>query len=261
MWRVYLSLLVVIALGRAAHAQIVDVQSMIGQDVKDGPSGKLDTSVDWRTGNTRRLRVAGAVVARWRAGDHLVFGIARGEYGRSAGVAPAVQVTDASRDFEHLRYRWQATTRLAPEAFAQHEADRFRRLRSRALAGAGLRVRVTQSAQWSVHVGAAVMLEYEWLTRDDLPDAGTATTDARLSTYAVALWKLNDDVGASETIYVQPRLDAPRDIRLLEEAALTAKLAKQVAFRFALVIARDSRPPPGTAKMDTGLQSGLQVEF
>ncbi len=261
MRRVLLPLVLLVALARAAHAQIVDVQSLIGHDVRDGASGKLEASADWRTGNTRRLRLAGAVIARWRAGAHLVFGVARGEYGRSAGVGPAPQVTDASRDFEHLRYRWQATTWLAPEAFAQHEADRFRRLRLRALVGAGARARVLERGPWSVHVGAAVMAEYERLTRDDLPRAGTTVIDARLSTYAVARWNRSDDVAASETIYVQPRLGDARDVRLLSETALTARLGAGVAFRFALVIAHDSRPPPGTARTDAGLQSGLQLAF
>jgi hypothetical protein len=246
--------------GRAA-AQIVDVQSLIGFDVPEGASGKIDASVDWRTGNTRLLRVAGAALARWRVHDHLLFALVRAEHGESAGIG-APLVTDTAKDFEHVRYRWHARPWLATELFVQHEADRFRRLRLRALAGAGLRVRVAHcEGAWSIHVGAAYMAEYEQLTDDALPDAGQTGADSRLSTYAVAAWQLNPDVTASETVYVQPRFSDLRDVRLLEEAALTSKLAPHLAFKLALVIARDSRPPPDTEKTDTSLQSSLQVSF
>jgi Protein of unknown function, DUF481 len=243
-----------------ARAQIVDVQTLIGHDVPEGVSGKLEGSIDWRTGNTRLLHTGGAVVARWRACDHLVFAIARGEYEQTAGLG-APLVTDVAKDFEHLRYRWHVVPWLSTEVFAQHEADRFRRLRLRALAGAGLRLRVAHDAEWSVHVGAAYMAEYEELVDDALPDAGARAGDSRLSTYAVALVKLNDDVSASETVYVQPRFTDPRDLRLLEEAALTSKLTAHVSFKAALVLAHDSRPPPGTAKTDTSLQSSIEVSF
>jgi putative salt-induced outer membrane protein YdiY len=262
MRRAFLPVLVLCTLlGRRASAQIVDVQALIGPDVPQGASGKLDASVDWRTGNTRSVHVGGAVVARWRTGDHLLFAIARGEYGESAGVGSAPLVTDAAKDFEHVRYRWHARPWLSTEVFAQHEADRFRRLRLRALTGAGLRVRIASCATWAIHVGAAYMAEYEQLVDDAQLDAGQTTADSRLSTYAVGTWKFNEDVSASETVYVQPRFTDPRDLRLLDETALTAKIAKHVAFRFALVLAHDSRPPPATAHSDTTLQSGLQLSI
>jgi Protein of unknown function, DUF481 len=263
MRRVIVPLLLILlaAVEHRAHAQIVDVQSFIGHDIPEGVSGKLDASVDWRTGNTRLLHAAAALGARWRVHEHLLFALARGEYGESAGFG-APLVTDAKKDFEHVRYRWHFRPWIATEVFAQHESDRFKRLRLRALVGAGLRVRVAEcGTTWGIHVGAAYMAEYEQLVDDALPDAGDTAADSRLSTYAVAFWKLNPDVTASETVYAQPRFADVRDVRLLEEAAITAKLVSHVDFKFALVIARDSRPPPDTAKTDTSLQSGVQVTF
>ena len=251
---------VVIAWAAPARAQIVDVQTLIGHDVPEGASGKLDTSLDWRTGNSHVVHVAGAVVGRWRAGDHLVFAVVRGEYDESAPHDGPL-IKDVDKTFEHLRYRYHLEPWLASELFVQHESDQFRRLRLRAVAGADLRLRVAHAKTWSIHVAAGYMAEYEQLLDDTLPDAGAHAADSRMSTYAVAAWQLRPDVTASETIYVQPRFSDPRDVRVLEEATLVSKLSKDVAFRFSFVLAHDSRPPLATDPTDTALQSALQLSF
>lgn len=260
MHRLVLALVLVALAAPRARAQIVDVQTLIGHDVPEGGSAKVDASIDWRTGNSRVFHAAGAAVGRWRAHDHLWFAVVRAEYDENAG-KDLPYVTDVAKTFEHVRYRYHLAPWLATEVFVQHENDRFRRLRLRTLGGAGLRVRVAHGASWSIHVAASYMAEYEVLVDDALPDAGARGADSRLSTYAVAAWKLNDDVTASETVYAQPRFTDPRDVRVLEEAALTSKIAARVAFRFAFVVAHDSRPPPDTAKTDTSLQSAVQVSF
>jgi len=254
------ALAVAVALPRAAHAQIVDVQSLIGRDVPECWSGKLEAGLDWRTGNTRLFRAAGAMVARYRRHDHLWFAVVRGEYAESAGKDQPL-VTSVSKTFEHVRYRWQVLPRLAAEAFVQNEADRFRRLRVRALAGAGPRVLVAGGAAWDVHVGLAYMIEYEQLVEDGLAGAGDASTTSRLSSYAVATYAVNDKVTASETVYAQPRLLAPSDLRLLSELALATALNTHLGFRVSFVVAHDSRPPPDTARTDTSLQVGITVSF
>jgi hypothetical protein len=53
----------------------------------------------------------------------------------------------------------------------------------------------------------------------------------------------------------------PHDVRLLEEATSSSRLAAHVDFRCSLVIAHDSRLPPDTARTDTSLQSAVAVGF
>jgi len=260
--RIGIVVLVLAALtaSRAAHAQIVDVQALIGKDVKEGASGKLAASVDWRTGNTKLVHVGGAVIALYRHHDHLVFAVVRGEYGRSAALG-APLATTVSKTFEHLRYRWQVAPWFATESFVQNEADRFRRLRIRALAGAGGRFTLAECTNYAVNAGVAYMVEYEQLVSDGLVDSGASDLDSRISSYLVGTYALNDKVKASETVYVQPRITDPRDIRLLSEAALTSKLTAKIAFKASFTVAYDSRPPPSTAKTDTSLQSGITIDF
>jgi hypothetical protein len=251
---------IVIAWAAPARAQIVDVQTLIGHDVPEGASGKLDGALDWRTGSSHVVHVAGAAVARWRACDHLVFAVVRGEYDES-GPHDGPLVKDVDKTFEHLRYRYHVAPWLAAEAFVQHESDQFRRLRLRALGGADVRVRVAHAKTWSIHAAAGVMAEHEQLLDDTLADAGLRTDDLRMSTYAVAAWQLRPDVTASETIYVQPRVTDAHDVRVLEEATLVSKLSKDVSFRVSFVLAHDSRPPLATEPTDTALQSAVQLSF
>jgi putative salt-induced outer membrane protein YdiY len=250
-------LAVIVGAGSIAHAQIVNVQGLIGDDLDEGVSGSVEGAVDWRTGNVDLLLVRGVGVVRYRRGDHFAFGVVRGDHGRSGDP----RRTFVSRIFEHLRYRYQVTPRLTGEAFAQHESDQFRRLRVRALLGAGPRLRLVGEPRWSLHAGLAYLLEYEQVSDDGLTGAGDTSLLHRASTYLVARVQLDERLTASETVYVQPRIDRPRDIRLLSEAALTTAIGARVSFKTALVITHDSEPPPETARTDTSLQSSVAVKF
>jgi putative salt-induced outer membrane protein YdiY len=254
MSRVVLVAAILLAAARA-EAQIVNVQSLIGTEIKEGFSGGLDAAADWRTGNVDLLLVGGGATARYRSGEHLVFLIVRGDYGRTGGS------TFIKRTFEHARYRYTVTPRLTAEAFVQNEADEFKRLSVRALAGAGPRVKVLDEKKVVLAVGAAYMFEYELLSEGMFADSGEDEIHHRLSTYAVASYALDDRVSVSETIYFQPRLDAWGDFRLLDEAALITKLSSHVAFKTAFVLAHDADPPEGVEDTDTALQAGISITF
>lgn len=250
--------LVVVAGAGTAEAQIVNVQGLVGVDAPEGWSGGLDAAVDWRTGNVDLLVVGAAATARWRRGDHLVFAIVKGDYGRVGEEGK----TFLKRTFEHLRYRWRATPLLTAEAFVQNEADRFRRLSVRALAGAGPRLNLVREGTWRVAVGLAYMAEFE-LIRDDpgLPDAGDEQLNHRASSYVVLSASVNPYVTVTETFYAQPRLDEPTDLRLLSELGLTSKLTPRISWRTAFVVAYDRTPPATIERLDTTLQAGVSLTF
>jgi hypothetical protein len=243
--------------GSTAHAQIVNVQALIGDDPEPGLSGSVEAGADYRRGNVDLVLARAAATARYRRGDDLVFAIVKGEYGRTGEPSQ----TFVSKVFEHLRYRRVLTSILTAEAFAQHEGDRFRRLRVRALVGAGPRVRLAGDATWTLHGGVAYMLEYEQLSDDALAEAAARGFAHRLSAYLVGHLAVNEHVTASATGYLQPRVDRVRDVRLLGEAALAAALTTRLAFKTALAVARDSEPPPEIEKTDVSVQSTLTVRW
>jgi putative salt-induced outer membrane protein YdiY len=252
--------LVVLAAPRLARAQIVNVQSLLGQETPEGFSGALDAGADWRTGNTELLILSGASTLRYKSGDHLVFAVARAAYGRIGSGDDEKQII--GNTFEHVRYRWRLGDRLTAETFGQHELDKFRRLKLRALAGVGPRLSIFTDKQAALVFGVAYMFEYERL--DDKVgtiDAGADYTTQRMSTYLVFTSALNDVVTFAETVYLQPNLADLADFRLLNETQLQVKLTDHFTFKTALVIAHDASPPDTVKKTDTSMQTGISFKF
>jgi hypothetical protein len=246
-----------IAAAPLAHAQIVNVHPLVDGSNEPGFSAALEASMDLRTGNTRLMAVRGAAMARWQCGDHLVFALLKAEHGESG--SPLTRFV--SKSFEHLRYRYRATSLVATEVFAQNEADQLRRLRLRALLGAGPRFRLFDADRGSLHLGVAAMLEHERLSRDDVAGAGASQTAARMSSYVVGQVRLNDRATTTASAYLQPRVDALRDVRSLAEGALLVEVAKRVTFKVALALAHDSRPPPETSSTDVALNNAVSIAF
>jgi len=250
------ALMGVLLLGaRPASAGIVNVQSVLATEAEPGLSGAVKASADLRTGNVDLLLLSAAPVARYRHGDHLIIGIARGNFGKSKGNRII------SRTLEHLRYRNRLSKRLVGEVFLQHEFDQFRRLATRALAGVGPKFALVTSSKLSVDFGAAYMLEYEKLRSDDEMDAGNEQLQHRASTYLTGSYEIDDRLQFVGTTYAQPLLTGASDIRLLLELQLVVKATDRISFTTAFTVAHDTEPPDAIDETDTRLKSSITVEF
>ena len=240
-----------------AAAQIVNVQGALSKPpTKDGVIGQVELKVDWREGNNRLLDLGAAGSVIVRRGRLLALAIARGELATSAGT------TFKQRTFEHVRARVRLDSHWKWEVFSQHELDRFRRLTVRALAGTGPAFQIVNSDAVSVLAGVSYMLEYEQLDdRDGAPDAGARYVNHRASAYLTGQQRLGETVAVIQTVYVQPRIDDPRDVRLLGELALTSKLTRHLALTDGLTVAYDHTPPAGIKRADLQLRIALLITF
>jgi hypothetical protein len=238
---------------RGASAQIVNVQGALATPPEDdGVTGKLELKVDWRTGNNSLVDLGGGGSLLAKRGDLLVLLVARGGYGTSRGL------TLTKRSFEHLRFRYAVDCRWRWEAFAQHEYDAFRRIVIRGLVGSGPAFQLVESTAATVLLGAAYMFELEELdSRDGTSDAGERSVFHRASFYVTGTHKLGEGVSITETIYVQPRLTHPSDVRVFAEIAVTSKLSKRLALSDALIFAYDRTPPDEIERLDTQLVVSL----
>jgi hypothetical protein len=245
-----------LAFSGAAQAQIVNVQPLVAKVDREGPSGDLDASADWRSGNTDLLLLSGSVSGRYRAGRHLAFAFARGEYGVADGDR------FASSHLEHLRYRVGLVEPLELEAFAQHDRDEFRRLSLRVVGGAGPRLHFMRWAPMDAAIGAAYLLEYEELDpTGDEPDAGETQLNHRLSLYLTMAIRFSDWLRLGYTLYVQPRFDDFEDVRVLSETELLISANKHLSFKLSLGVAADTEPPIGVRLVDAKRKASIQVSF
>ncbi|HET7504098.1 MAG TPA: DUF481 domain-containing protein [Kofleriaceae bacterium] len=248
---------VITAAARGARAQIVNVQGALAKaPATDGITGQVEVKGAWREGNNPLFDVGGAGSLLVRRGAVLGLVLARGEYGTSRGL------TLARKSFEHLRARVTLDCRWRWEVFAQHEYDQFRRLSLRALVGAGPALQLLETKAAAMLAGAAYLYEYNRLdTRPGTLDAGQRTAVSRASVYLTG----HEDVGSSaafvETVYVQPRLTDPADLRLLGELSIVSKLSSWLALKNSFTVAYDRNPPDGIKRYDTQLDLGAVFTF
>jgi hypothetical protein len=245
-----------IAAAPPAHAQIVNVQGSLTKEPPPGWSGAVTVGVDWQTGNTDIVRLSGAGSLLYRRGPWLALLLARGEYSEGRGVKLA------EKSFEHLRARRRLGDRLLWEVFVQHEYDAFRRLSVRALAGTGPAYRVLARAGGSLTAGLAYMAEYERLSeRMDTADSGARAWRHRLSSYLTGSLALGDGVTGTQTVYVQPRFDAPDDVLVLSESSVQSKLTSRLSLVNSFVLTYDASPPETIEALSTALKVSLAYAF
>ncbi len=239
-----------------AAAQIVNVQALFDEATAPmGLSAGAEVSLDWRTGSTQLIVARLLMSGQWRTEKHTVLAVVRGEYGF------AQEELFASRFLEHARYRYRINSWLSAEGFVQHELDAFRRLRARALVGAGPRFTLWSEEKASLVLGVAMMGEYEQLRRDDASDSGQELVDARLSSYVLGRVKLVDRISLVETLYAQPLAKRFSDFRLLNETLLVVEPYKRLTFSTGFTVVYDSAPPATVPPLDTQLRTSLGVKF
>jgi hypothetical protein len=240
-----------------AWAQIVNVQGALAKaPEEDGMTGQVELKLNWREGNNPILDLGGGGSVVLREGRLLGLVLARGGYGRSRGV------TLTRRSFEHMRARVTLDCVWRWEVFGQHEYDQFRRLSLRAVVGTGPALQMVNTKSFALLAGAAYMLELERLdNRMGTIDADKRNRTQRASAYLSGRGLLTNGHEIVQTVYAQPRLVDPSDVRLLVEVALQSKLSSHFALKNSITLAYDATPPDQVKKLDSAIEVAVAVLF
>ncbi|MDX2092758.1 MAG: DUF481 domain-containing protein [Kofleriaceae bacterium] len=254
---IVLALALCVAGRSPAWAQIVNVQGALAKAPdENGLSGQVELKVNWREGNNPILDLGGGGSIVVREGRLLGLVVARGGYGRSRGV------TFTKRSFEHVRARVTLSCVWRWEAFGQHEFDEFRRLSLRALLGTGPALQIVNTRSFALLAGAAYMLELERLDeRIGTTDSGGRSHTQRASAYLSGRGLLANGHELVQTVYAQPRLVDPSDVRLLAEVAVQSKLSAHFALKNSITVAYDATPPDQVKELDTAIEVAFAVHF
>lgn len=242
-----------------ARAQIVNVQPLLGKDLRNGWTVFGEGAVDFRAGNISLLQAAGSSIVRYIHGRHTMFLLTRGEY----GIRNVNTTSDRflARHFEHIRYRAQMWGPFDAEAFVQVDSDQFRRLALRTVAGTGPRVKLVTTPHVDAAIAVLYMFEYQQIRKDDKPDAGDLAKEHRASAYFIVTVKLGERLRIAEAVYVQPRIDQRKDLRLLSETELLTNLSRFVSLKLSVTLAFDSTPPANVQPFDTALKTAIQFGY
>ncbi len=236
----------------AARAQ-VDTEILRSRVHDQGTSLVLQGMLDGHTGNTSGLTADGLVGGGVATGRHLMFGFASADYARLNGTL------GVDKSFAHARYVYEIGPLLWWEAFAQAQSDYFQRIEIRDLLGTGPRFGLYRSEELGVFLGVAYMFEHDVTTTAPGQTGEWQPIAERVSTYLTAHAKLQDGVDAVVTLYAQPRIDAPSDVRVLTDCGFVFKVGSRLSTSILFTGHYDSRPPPSVLPADTELKNSIAL--
>lgn len=237
-----------------AAAQI-NTEAMRVGDPEEGFSGNVGASLDLKRGAVAYLELKGSTQNIYHYGVHTWLLSGNAGYGKTEGEK------FAQRFFTHFRWTAMWHPRIGSELFTQVEYDEFLRQRLRSLLGSGPRVLVIDDETFQAFWGVAYMLEREIL---DIPPDNPHPQRGyyhRISSYLSLKWQPTENVNIVQTIYVQPRIDAFSDLRMLEQADLVVKLFDALSLKTSLTVLYDGRPPAGVVKTNLYLTQGVLLEY
>jgi putative salt-induced outer membrane protein YdiY len=240
--------------GLLPAAAQVNTEKMRALDV-DGFQTTLGGDVALQSGNADLFELGARLRFDYRTGPHYAFLTSEVRYGEEDGKA------FRDRSFGHLRYNYAPAPWLVGEAFTQLESNGFTRLQLRVLAGGGLRVRYVDTERVKVFQGTTPMYEHENLNRGGLGTHPAETSNVRWSNYVNVRVRLSETSYIRTTGYVQPRLDAFADVRILNETRLSVAITKRVSLQVRFDLYYDSRPPDNVEDLDVALRNGLSVSL
>lgn len=232
-----------------------------------GWAGSLDGRATLSAGNVDRVDLGGAGALHWqrffdeRPGDSLPFLRSRWTLLADGALATLGDRRFVQRSFAHTRFTHMPHPRVGLDAFAQVQADAFTRLRLRVITGVGGRVVLMHRRPFQLWGGLAYMPEYE--RNDTLPgDPHPArTVNHRGTSYVSFVLRpfAEGSLALRSTLYAQPRLDDPTDLRLLHHVRLEAAAAPRLTLGFETQVVHDTRPPAGVVPTDLTLRSVLRL--
>jgi hypothetical protein len=239
---------------RGASAQ-VNTEPLRDRIHEKGMSWLLQGVLDGHTGNTRGMTADGLVGGGFATGRHLVFAFASADYSKLN------ETLGVDKSFAHIRYDYELTSFCWWEFFLQAQSDASQRITIRDLAGTGPRFALYRDSEFKMYLGIAYMFENDVTTPAvGLPGEWQPVTH-RASVYLTEHTKLPDNVVTVATIYVQPDILEPSNVRVSVDAGFIFSISKSLSTNVTFSGHYDSRPPSGVLSTDTELKNAITVTW
>ena len=259
--------------GRTAEAQ-VNTETLRKRIKAVGYSVIVEEAITGDVGNTQGISVGAGLGGGWASDRHLVFGYARLDYSKYAGV------TSVDKTFAHVRYDYEFEPWLWGEIFAQAQSDAFELLDVRNLVGIGPRARLAHAesfdaraagaaakvpvSTFDVYFGTAYMFERDKISAE-LGSTGSENQSVQIwhrwSNYVTLQWQIDPRAIVATTFYAQPVFDHFGNVRILSDTLFTFHVTKVFSAGIAASIRYDSEPPTGVLRGDGEIKNTLGVTF
>jgi len=159
--------------------------------------------------------------------------------------------------FGHLRYNRKLSETIRWEFFTQVQYNGLTLIDTRALAGTGLRFKLTPYEQAKFYFGIAYMYEYEKILEEPID----YNRDHRLSSYFSFTLLPEETVNFMSTTYVQPLFKDFSDYRITNETTLFLGITKKLVLNVTFKYNYDVVPPEGVPTSTYYFINGLELSF
>ena len=221
----------------------------------EGVSRRLNLSVALRSGNVDLVDFGlGLRLEKWD--EHRSWLLIAG--GRVAEKDNSTYVQEGQ---VHVRRNFRRDQRLDPEVFAQLQTNEFADLKIRALLGGGARIRLERFEHSRAWLGLGAMIESESLDVDTGSGEDSSVSALRLNTYLSLSRAVGESADFSATVFVQPRVDDPGDLRAMAELLLETRVTERISLDLSLSLEHDSRPPGDVEQTDVQLRNTLVFDW
>ena len=176
----------------------------------------------------------------------------------SANFVKAGNEEFTNEGYQHIRYNhtFLRSEWLTFEIFGQIQYNELTRIKLRALAGTGFRVRILEQEKQRAHLGLTYMYEYDEESQTEI-----IHQDGRLSSYLSFRIKPVGLFTIQSTTYYQPLLNDFNDFRLSSSTTADFALSDKFSLRTTYTIAFDSRVPAGAPNTVYSLGNSLAYRF
>lgn len=248
-------LAVLFSFSNRIYAQLVNIESQRIQTDSIRFTGNANFNFSYQKNNTRSLfQLKTSAVYQVKTKNYKDIFLLLGSYDFSK--TRSTQLSNSA--FGHFRYNHRLNTFLKYEFYTQLQTNQLLNLRSRYIAGNGLRFKFKNKKLLKAYLGVSAFYEYE----ESIEDVLVFRNDFRMSNYFVLSFKLPNSLGEiTSTTYYQPLFDRFSDYRISSQSNLVLNIAKRVALTITFNYFFDEKPPVGINKETVSFTSGLRVTF
>lgn len=213
-------------------------------EISDNPgwSGKAEASLETKRGNTHKDNYKSSLRITYDNNNtYVTWTEVSSEYGKSNNTE------DTNKAFAHLRYIHSLYfNNLRSEFFLQSQDDKFKLIKRRRLAGAGVRYKLfTLFENDKGYLGLGAFYENIEYTSNDPRES-----NARLNSYFAYTTPFGKTSSLTYTFYYQPIYNYFNDFVLTHSFELKVHVYEKLFLKLSVDYDLDSKPPMGVTRDD-----------
>lgn len=248
--------IIVLLFHYTSNAQLVNVESQRIQSDSIRSAGNANLNFSYQENNNKPLiQFRTSLVYQCKTKSLKDIFLVLGSYNYSK--TRNQKLSNAA--FGHIRYNRALHPLLKYELYTQIQFNQLLNLRSRYIAGTGLRFKFTNEKLFKSYLGVAAFYEYEESIE---VDTRVFRNDFRMSNYLVLSLKLPKEKGEiTSTSYYQPLFEKFNDFRITNQTTLVINFSKKLAFTSSFSYFFDRFPPTDIAQETISFENGIRLTF